>query len=83
MHIRDSTARSWYDRDWNRLTELDLLREHGLHDGGIVFDLGAHQNLIAMLLAKEVEPSGRVIAVEGSKHNVRVGTPNAELNVYS
>jgi FkbM family methyltransferase len=80
IHIRDSTARSWYDRDWNRLTELDLLRQHGLHDGAVVFDLGAHQNLVAMLLAKEIEPGGRVIAVEGSKHNVRVGRLNAELN---
>ena len=80
VHLHDAMARDWYDRSWDNLPEIDLLRQHGLRNGALVFDLGAHQNIVAMVLAKEVRPAGRVIAVEGSKHNVEVGRLNAEAN---
>ena len=75
-------ARAWYDCSWSHLPEIDLLRQHGLRDGAVVFDLGAHQNIVAMVLAREVQPAGRVIAVEGSAHNVKVGRLNAQANDF-
>lgn len=80
VHLHDAMARDWYDRDWDNLPEIDLLHQHGLRNGALVFDLGAHQNIVAMVLAREVQPAGRVIAVEGSKHNVDVGRLNAQAN---
>jgi len=80
LHIRDPIAQNWYDRDRTSLPEIDVLRKHGLHAGALVLDLGAHQNVVAMVMAKEVKLEGRVIAVEGSKHNVNIGRLNAKLN---
>jgi FkbM family methyltransferase len=82
VHINDPVARAWYDLDWPRLPEMEALSQHGLHDGALVFDLGAHQNIVAMMLAKEVMPSGKVVAVEGAKHNAAVGAANAALNGF-
>jgi FkbM family methyltransferase len=80
IHINDPVAKMWYDRDWSRPAELDVLAAHGLQKGALVFDLGAHQNVIAMMLAKDVTDTGKIIAVEGAKHNVSVGAANASLN---
>jgi FkbM family methyltransferase len=82
LHISDPVASMWYDKDWSRPSELDALAKHGLQAGALVFDLGAHQNVIAMMLAKEVTESGKVIAVEGAKHNADVGAGNASLNGF-
>src|SRR6516165_11386925 len=75
-HIADPLARGWYDHDWDRLGEIDMLGANGLRGDCRVFDLGAHQNVVAMMWAKEVGPSGTVISVEASRHNVEVGQRN-------
>jgi FkbM family methyltransferase len=80
VHINDPVAKMWYDQDWDRPLELDLLAKYGLKKGALVFDLGAHQNVIAMMLAKDVTDTGKVISVEGAKHNASVGAANASLN---
>jgi FkbM family methyltransferase len=83
VHIVDSLARGWYDRDWERLDEIDMLGANGLRSGCLVFDLGAHQNVVAMMWAKEVGPSGTVISVEASRHNFEVGRRNVSLNGFA
>jgi FkbM family methyltransferase len=83
VHITDSLARGWYDHDWDRLGEIDMLRANGLRSGCLVFDLGAHQNVVAMMWAKEVGPSGTVISVEASRHNFDVGRRNVSLNSFA
>src|SRR5947209_4100963 len=45
-----------------------------------VFDLGAHQGVIARMIAAQVRPGGRVLAVEAEPHNAKVARRNAELN---
>jgi FkbM family methyltransferase len=80
MCIHDRMAKEWYDRDWEALPELEVLRGHGLGAGSLVFDLGAHQCLIAMMLAKEVEPGGKIIAVEANWHNAQVALLNLAAN---
>ena len=83
VHIADSLARGWYDRDWERLDEINMLGANGLRGGCLVFDLGAHQNVVAMMWAKEVGPSGTVISVEASRHNFEVGRRNVSLNGFA
>ena len=81
MSIVDSLGRGWYDRDWPVPPELTILRDRGrLSPGSTVFDLGAHQCLVAMLLALEVGQSGLVVAVEGTQHNAETGLRNLSLN---
>jgi len=80
VHIADELARGWYDRDWERLGEIDLLSRHGLRAGALVFDMGAHQNVVAMMLAREAGPTGKIVAVEGAGHNCEIGARNAAAN---
>jgi FkbM family methyltransferase len=80
IHIEDRVAKEWYDKDWELPHEFEFLRRHGLDRGALVFDLGAHQCLVAIMLAKQVTPTGRVFAVEANSHNVRVAKNNIEIN---
>ena len=80
MHIHDRVAKEWYDKDWELPPEMAFLAGHGLDQGALVFDLGAHQCLIAMMLAKQVGPQGHVVAVEANRHNVSVARRNVALN---
>ena len=83
IHIEDRVAKEWYDKDWDLPHEIQFLLGHGLEPGALVFDLGAHQCLIAMLLARQVGPDGRVVAVEANRHNARVAERNLALNGVS
>jgi FkbM family methyltransferase len=78
--IADGLGEGWYDKDWEPLEELELLASGKLRPGATVFDLGAHQGVVAMLMAKAVGPTGRVIAIEGMKHNCDVANENLRLN---
>jgi FkbM family methyltransferase len=73
-------AEAWYDEDKATPAEFLLLREHGLRPGATVFNLGAFQAIVALMLAGDVGPGGRVVAVEGSPHNARVAQANQRLN---
>lgn len=83
VYLADPLARGWYDQDWEDLPEITFLRNHGLKNGARVFDLGAHQGVIAMLLACETGPSGKVVALEAIKHNCDVALRNKDLNRLS
>ena len=81
IRLADPLAEGWYDHDWPRLSEIDLLAERGvLRDGALVFDLGAHQGVVALMLAAEVGRAGRVVAVEGEPHNAAVARRNVAAN---
>jgi FkbM family methyltransferase len=80
MNIHDRVGEEWYDKDWDLPPEFAFLALHGLKPGARIFDLGAHQCLIAMLLAKQVGPDGEVIAVEASRHNADVASRNIATN---
>ncbi len=45
-----------------------------------MFDLGAHQGVVALLLANLVSPGGRVIALEADRHNATMAERNRVLN---
>lgn len=78
--IADGLGEGWYDKDWDDLEEINLLATGKLRPGATVFDLGAHQGVVAMIMSRIVGPSGRVIAVEGMKHNCDVAEENLRLN---
>jgi len=77
--LEDPVGEEWYDKDWPELDEIAFLRSHGLAPGASVFDIGAHQGVVAMILAGHVAP-GRVLAVEAVPHNARVAERNLRLN---
>lgn len=80
IQLADPLGEGWYDQDWPELPEVALLRRHGLRTGARVFDLGAHQAVVALMLARVVGPEGRVVAVEAEAHNARVARVNRDLN---
>ena len=78
--LTDPMSAGWYDHDWVELPEIAALRGTALRDGAIVFDIGAHQGVVALMLAAEVGATGSVVAVEPSTHNTDTARRNAELN---
>jgi FkbM family methyltransferase len=83
VKIADSLAQGWYDRSIDIPPEFELLRRGKLREGAVVFDLGAHQGVVAMILAREVGETGTVIAVEANEHNARIASENFSLNGLS
>jgi FkbM family methyltransferase len=80
VELADPLAVGWYDRHWPQPPEFRLLCGSRLRPGATVFDLGAHQGVVALMLAREVGPTGRVVAVEALAHNAAVATRNRDLN---
>jgi FkbM family methyltransferase len=81
VEVNDPMARGWYTHDWEELSEMTFLKRYSLQPGAIVFDVGAHQCVVAMMLANIVKP-GLVVAVEGNGYNASVGKRNAERNHF-
>lgn len=80
VYLGDPLGQGWYDHDWAQLPEISTLRGKTLRPGARVFDIGAHQGVVAMMLAREVGASGYVLAVEPNPHNAAVAKKNRHLN---
>ncbi len=80
LELIDPMGADWYGRDWPELAEIALLKQHGLRPGARVFDIGAHQGVVALMLAKTVGPEGFVLAVEANPDNYAAGEQNRRLN---
>lgn len=81
VELADPLAEGWYDHDWEEPKAITFLRDRGvLREGSTVLDLGAHQAVIALMLARDVGPSGRIVAIEAEPHNARIAERNRELN---
>lgn len=78
--ITDPVAADWYDHDVAEPPEMTLLRAGRLVSGARVFDLGAHQGVVALMLSRIVGEQGRVVAVEAVARNARCAEENRELN---
>lgn len=81
--LGDPVGQDWYDHSWETLPEIELLKHYRLQEGSNVFDLGAHQGVVAMMLAQAVGPSGRVLAVEANPFNASLAERNKNLNQVS
>ena len=82
VYLSDEASVVWYDHDYPPLPELEFLRRDGFPRGTRIFDIGAHQCVIAMMLAEAVGPSGSVIALEALPHHAKVGLRNVRANGY-
>ncbi len=51
-----------------------------LHEGMIVYDIGAHWGYFSLLASRHVGDAGKIIAFEPHPHNVRVMEKNLKLN---
>ena len=81
VHVTDAMAQGWYDHDWTLPAEIALLAERGrLREGSLVFDIGAHQGVVAMMLGDLVGQAGGVVAVEATLHNAEAAWRNVALN---
>jgi FkbM family methyltransferase len=78
--IADPVGEEWYDHDWPLPAEVALLTDSKLVEGATVIEVGAHQAVVAMMLAGIVGPSGRVVAVEANPHDYAVACENLKLN---
>jgi FkbM family methyltransferase len=80
VELGDGLAAGWYDHDWGPLAEVELLGRHRLRPGARVFDIGAHQGVVGLMLGHRVGPGGQVVLVEPNPHNASACIRNAELN---
>lgn len=81
VHIQDEMARGWYDKEMAPLHEVDFLKEKGVLKKGVkIFDLGAHQGVVAMILARTAGDTGKVLALEANSHNFKVANLNRDDN---
>ena len=80
IHLQDPLAEGWYDRDWAEPAEITELRKGRLRHGALVFDVGAHQAVVALILARIVGEAGTVVAVEAEPHNARMAKRNVQEN---
>lgn len=80
LHLHDPLAEGWYDRNWDEPAEIAELRNGRLREGARVFDVGAHQGVVALILARTVGDAGNVVAIEAERHNATVARLNAETN---
>jgi FkbM family methyltransferase len=80
IELIDPMGEGWYDSDRDELSEIAFLKKHRLKPGAKVFDIGAHQCVVALMLARTVEPNGAVIAVEANPDNFKAGERNVSLN---
>jgi FkbM family methyltransferase len=80
ISLEDPVAQAWYDHDWPLMPELESLRTSRLVAGARVFEIGAHQGVVALMLSRLVEPAGEVVAVEAEQHNFEVAVRNRDRN---
>jgi FkbM family methyltransferase len=79
IRIADPLGAAWYDHDCE-LPEMAELMKGKLRAGATIFEIGAHQGVVAAVLAKTVGPSGKVIALEAASYDAGIAEINAELN---
>ncbi|MBI4924713.1 MAG: FkbM family methyltransferase [Bdellovibrio sp.] len=81
VYISDPIAKEWYDKsDWKNQPEYSLLKKHQLKSGSTIFDLGAHQGVIACILGNIIGNNGQIIAVEANPKNVEIAKKNINAN---
>lgn len=78
----DELSRAWYAKPWTRSnrSEIPTLEGMGLPVEGTVFDIGAHQGIVSLLLKRLIVPKGRIIAVEMDSYNAWACRENIQRN---
>jgi FkbM family methyltransferase len=78
----DELTIDWYGRDWPAAerSEFAALAAAGMPADARVFNIGAHQGLLALLLKRKLVPQGDVLAVEMDQINAAACATNFRLN---
>ena len=78
----DSTTNFWYGKEWNNnnRSEFNILLKQNIKKDSLIFNIGAHQGIVSLLLNKKINKEGKIIAVEINKKNVKAINKNFELN---
>lgn len=79
VYISDPVSAEWYNHDWDR-DELTFLKKHKLKKGVRVFDIGAHQGIVALIFSKIVGDTGEVVAIEMDADHVKKANINKLTN---
>ena len=81
FRIGDETGELWYrePRAWTS-PELPFIRDRMLSTSDLVFDVGAHHGLWAVLMARHCR---HVLAIEPNPHNVAILKENIKLNALA
>ncbi len=80
LELVDEKGAQWYGCDHDLDPEIVLLSERRLKAGARVFDLGAHQGVVALVLGKVVGETGQVVAVEANPFDYEAAVNNRALN---
>ncbi len=83
VQLVDEKGQAWYDRDCESDPEVRFLAGRRLVQGATVFDIGAHQGIVAMQLADLVGAEGKVVAIEASAFDAAAATTNRDLNALT
>lgn len=79
VYLADPMAQGWYDSDWPELPELARLRQSRLRPGARVFAVGAHQGVVAAMIARADNSTTARDRGDGSpsKPSPSTNSPNA------
>lgn len=78
--IADPVAAKWYRDGLPTASEMHFMRDYALKPGARVFDIGAHQAVIAAMLTKIVGKQGQVVALEPDPFSYKTALRNKALN---
>jgi FkbM family methyltransferase len=78
--IADPTAAKWYRDELPTASEMHFIRDYALKPGAHVFNIGAHQAVIASMLAQIVGSEGLVVALEPDPFSYNIALQNKALN---
>lgn len=82
--IADAVGQLWYgSKEITIFQEMKFIRDRMIAPGDVVMDCGAHHGYTALLFAKWLGNTGKVLAFEASKHNYRILKKNIKLNNIS
>jgi len=78
----DDLSRRWYGKIWthHNRSEFSELAKHSIPKEGLVFDLGAHQGIVSILLRRLIVPNGCVVSIEMDHLNHAACLKNAQAN---
>lgn len=76
IYIFDQVSKLWYDHDWER-GEISYLK---VKPGSRIFNIGAHQGVVALVFSKIVGDKGSVVAVEMDKKHTEIAKINKKNN---
>lgn len=78
----DSTTNYWYGKEWNNnnRSEFNILSRQKIKNDSLIFNIGAHQGIVALLLNHKLNKNGKIITVEINQKNIKAIKKNFELN---